>query len=115
MKLTVDKILCSRVLAAKAFRDLKPRLSMDDVFKIIDNLPYIEESCWYDRRELMERFTDVAIFSYEKTQEDIIYGFQEPYWKTKEYLDAKAWYDGLSQEDRNKVDILTRHSGPVAC
>lgn len=90
-------------------------LSMKDTKHIINNLPFRAEHLAYEPAEIHSLFSNISEYSYDKDSTDIIteysYGVipEDP-----EYIAAILWYDGLSVEDKKKVEYLLMHSGPRA-
>jgi hypothetical protein len=86
-------------------------LSIQQWFSIVDNLPYIRQYIYFEKSEIDDHLQGVCEYSYEKDGQD--YNDDKSI-EDLEYLDAKNWYNNLTDQDKKRVDVLTRSSYPVA-
>jgi hypothetical protein len=106
-KLTITKSLDRKGLV-KALRNMFVDLSLSECFKIIDNLPFVNEEMWSESNTITNILEAHCIFSYEDISPPYDYSACKPPWEQPEYISAKNWYDTLPEEDRTKIDILVR-------
>lgn len=102
----IDKIKLAYALRKHFWNNTR---SMKTVLDIVNNLPYIED-CWGE--EYFSFLDGIAEFHFEKSEKEIDEELNNKILCAK-YDEARIWYDSLSKEDQEKVDLLT--SCPVAC
>lgn len=92
-----------RMKLIKILRKWYSNLPLQKVLSIVDNLPFEDNDFYFPKDEGSE-LDGIAEYSlYEGVS------FENKWiapWETTAYLDAKKWYDSLTDENKNKVDIL---------
>jgi len=84
-----------------------------EAFYIADHLPYIKECLWRDEADhLANELNGIAEFTIELTQEEINHKLQEDF-LNKKYTEAQEFYDSLSKEDQEKIDLLIQRNQPI--
>jgi len=105
MKLTIAK--CNnRILFTKALRSidsLYKSFSLQDIIDKLNNLPFVIENIDIDYNKAYQLFGDCCEFELES--DSTINSYLAP-WESEEYNDAMHWYNSLSEQDRNRVDVL---------
>jgi len=115
MKITITKII-DRVRLLYLLRShlVDEGLTFKQLIDRIDNLPYSITSD-LDIKEIESILGEVAIFSIEKDYPEYVGDPRFcPPWQQPNYIAARKWYDSLPEEDKEKVKILIRGSGPWA-
>lgn len=109
-KLIIYKCLDRRGLLAM-MRSFYPYRTMIEIRDIVDNLPFED----VDFTKSISSLLNVAEFEIHRipTAGQRDYPTIPP-WETPEYLQAVAWYDSLSPEDKQKINLLRQGSGPSA-
>jgi hypothetical protein len=106
----------NRIGLAKVIRSFHKEIPVPMAFKIVDNLetnPFVIETINEDPIRITKMLDDVAVYSYDEIFIEPDYSCIPP-WERVEYKQAKAWYDTLPEEDRQKIDILINGNAPWA-
>jgi hypothetical protein len=82
-------------------------LSLRDTLLIVNNLPYIEQNIYYRKKEIIDMFHGIAIFSFEKSEDEKL---QEEFElaEAKVYLEAAGWFDSLSKKEKEYYFLLNK-------
>ena len=113
MKITITKVL-NRVKLLYVLRanSIEDNLNFGQLINKIDNLSCLIDSN-LDGDQIESILEGLAIFSIEKDYPEYTCNPRCcPPWQQPDYIAAKKWYDSLSKEDRDKIDILINGSGP---
>lgn len=110
MKLVIQK--CdNKILFAKSLRQLHPiykQLQLRDIIDLADKLPLIIERIESSPREILDLFGSFCEYTYSEDDKESAILLYE----SEEYKAAMEWYQTLSDEDKNKIDILISGSRP---
>ena len=110
MKLVITKYT-DKLGLIKAIRDIYYTLSLKEGVDLVTNLPFQDEDMYMSEAELKEKLGKYAEYTYQPAASE---NPCAPPWERQDYIDAKAWYNSLPEEDRRKIDVLTRASMPWA-
>lgn len=117
LKLSITINECSnRIKLIKFFRSYDHYLSLSEAIYRADHLPFTYERSHADIVDIENQIKDFAKFEIEEEDEygSIVYNWNiNP---PQEYIDAVAWYETLSDQEKNHVDqIATWRMRPAVC
>jgi hypothetical protein len=110
MKLVITEVV-NRPAFVKAIGDIYYTLSFRERVDMCDKLPFQDEDMYMAEEELKNKLGTSAIYTYQIAASNDLYA---PPWEQQDYIDARAWYNTLPEEDRKKIDTLVRGSMPWA-
>lgn len=108
MKLIITEVL-DKPACVKAIRDIYYTLSFRERVEMCDKLPFQDEDMYMSEAELKSKLANCATYTYQQVPSENPFA---PPWEQQDYIDAKAWYNSLPEEDRKKIDVLTRANMP---
>lgn len=108
MRLTITKVT-NKLGFIAALRDIFTSLSFQERVNFVNQLPFKDEDMYMSSEELAGKLGGFAEYTYEQVASDDPHA---PPWERQDYIDAMIWYNALSQEDKDKIDVIRRASMP---
>jgi len=110
-KLTITKVSDRKGLA-NSLRDLYCLASVSERLKIVDNLPFVDDKLYTEPSHIEKVLSKYCEYYYEEIPFPGNENACTPPWESPQYLEAKKWYNTLSENDRRKIDILVQANVP---
>lgn len=111
MKLTISKVLDRKGLI-NSLKNLYANLSVLERFRMVDNLPFVDDNLWSETDHIKTILDPFCEYSYEQIPFPGNSNSSSPPWESPKYLSAKIWYNSLSKEEQEKIDILVSANMP---
>jgi len=108
MRLTITKVL-NKYGFIDTLKDIFPDLSFRERVNFVNQLPFKNEDMYMSSEEMAQKLNGFAEYTYEQVASDDPHA---PPWERQDYIDAMIWYNALSQEDKDKIDVIRRASMP---
>ena len=115
MKISITINECSnKIKLIKFFRSFNRNITLSEAVYRADHLPFKYEESHADIVDIENQIKDFAKFTTEEEKEFCYYNLNiNP---PQEYIDAVAWYETLSEQEKYHVDqIAIWRSRPAVC